>query len=166
MAEGRLAYLLTEGTSANPRWLVKFDKEAWKDEELYERTFGKLVKRGDGSKPKATTTSKTSSSSEGEETSKKKKSVAFTEEFSEMVSDSSSSKIKALAREERATRRQASMEVVKKRPLKNNALAPANKRVKTNNDEVIVVPMLTGTLYLYRGLNRRAEFVRRCWPIG
>lgn len=161
MAEGRLAYLLTEGTSANPRWLVKFDKEAWKDEELYERTFGKLVKRGDGSKPK-TATSKPSSSSEGEETSKKKKSVAFTEESPQMVSDSSSSKIKALEREQRSTRRQASNEVVKKRPLKNNGLAPANKRVKRNNDEVIVVPMLTGTLYLYRGLNRRAEFIRRC----
>lgn len=161
MAEGRLAYLLTEGTSANPRWLVKFDKEPWKDEELYEHIFGKLVKRGDGIKPKAVT-SKPSSSSEGEETSKKKKPVAFTEESSQMVSDSSSSKIRALAREQRSTRRQASIEVVKKRPLKNNGLAPANKRVKTNNDEVIVVPMLTGTLYLYRGLNRRAEFIRRC----
>jgi hypothetical protein len=144
VAEGRLAYNLTAGKSANPRWLVKFDNEPWKDEELYEHTFGKLLK-----------TSKLSSSSEGEEASKKK-SVTFSEE----VSDSSSSKVRALAREQRSTRRQAKIQVDKKRPLKNSV--PANKRVKTNNnEEVVMVQMLTGTLYLYRGLNRRAEFIRK-----
>jgi hypothetical protein len=144
VAEGRLAYNLTEGKSANPRWLVKFDTEPWKDEELYEHTFGKLLK-----------TSKPSSSSEGEEASKRK-SVTFSQE----VSDSSSSKMRAMARGQRSTRRQAKIQVDKKRPLK--VIAPANKRVKiNNNEEVVMVQMLTGTLYLYRGLNRRAEFIRK-----
>jgi hypothetical protein len=144
VAEGRLAYNLTEGKSANPRWLVKFDNEPWKDEELYEHTFGKLLK-----------TSKPSSSSEGGETSKKK-SVTFSAE----VSDSSSSKMRALARGQRSTRRQAKVQVDNKRPLKS--IVPASKRVKRNsNEEVVMVQMLTGTLYLYRGLNRRAEFVRK-----
>jgi hypothetical protein len=43
VARGRLAQLLTEGTSPNPRWLVKFDGQPYKDEEMYEHAFGKLV---------------------------------------------------------------------------------------------------------------------------
>lgn len=42
-----------------------------------------------------------------------------------------------------------------------NEVTNCSKKTKSN-DEVIEVKMLTGTLYLYRGLNRRAEFVRRC----
>jgi hypothetical protein len=37
-----------------------------------------------------------------------------------------------------------------------------SKRIKTEDGtEVVKVHLLTGTLYLYRGLHRRAEFVRR-----
>ncbi|CAJ1960949.1 unnamed protein product [Cylindrotheca closterium] len=41
--EGRLAQFLSEGSSPNPRWLVKFDGQPHKDEEMYERLFGKLL---------------------------------------------------------------------------------------------------------------------------
>ena len=34
---------MTEGSSTNLRWLVKFDGQAYKDEELYEQGFGKLL---------------------------------------------------------------------------------------------------------------------------
>lgn len=43
MLEGRLAQFLSEGSSPNPRWLVKFDGQPHKDEEMYERLFGKLL---------------------------------------------------------------------------------------------------------------------------
>lgn len=42
-AKGRLAQLLTEGTSPNPRWLIKFDAQPFKDEEMYEKALGKLL---------------------------------------------------------------------------------------------------------------------------
>ena len=41
--EGRLAQFLSEGSSPNPRWLVKFDGQPYKDEEMYEKLFEKLV---------------------------------------------------------------------------------------------------------------------------
>ena len=40
---GRLAYNLTEGPTPNPRWLVTFDEQNHKDEELYEKAFGKTL---------------------------------------------------------------------------------------------------------------------------
>ena len=44
---GRLAQLLTEGSSPNPRWLVKFDGQHHKHEEMYERSFGKLLSQAE-----------------------------------------------------------------------------------------------------------------------
>jgi hypothetical protein len=41
--EGRLAQFLSESTSPNPRWLVKFDGQPQKDEEMYEKAFGKIL---------------------------------------------------------------------------------------------------------------------------
>lgn len=39
---------------------------------------------------------------------------------------------------------------------------PPSKKVKTHNgEEVVKIPMLTGTLYLYRGAKRRVAFVRK-----
>jgi hypothetical protein len=43
VARGRLAQLLTEGPSPNPRWLIKFEKKSYKDEEMYERAFKALI---------------------------------------------------------------------------------------------------------------------------
>jgi hypothetical protein len=41
--EGRLAQFLSESMSPNPRWLVKFDGQPQKDEEMYEKAFGKIL---------------------------------------------------------------------------------------------------------------------------
>ncbi len=41
--KGRLAQLLTDGPSPNPRWLLKFDGQPYKDEEMYERSFRKTL---------------------------------------------------------------------------------------------------------------------------
>jgi len=52
--KGRLAQLLTEGPSPNPRWLVKFDGQPHKDEEMYERSFGKSVSSAEDVEPPVT----------------------------------------------------------------------------------------------------------------
>ena len=50
---GRLAYKLSVGVTPNPRWLVTFDDHPHKDEELYEKAFGELIKSsGEGDSPK------------------------------------------------------------------------------------------------------------------
>jgi hypothetical protein len=48
-----------------------------------------------------------------------------------------------------------------KRPGNNGVLPPSKKMKAGTDEEVIKVPMLTGTLYLYRGVRRRVEFIRK-----
>ena len=44
VVKGRLVFKLNEGNTVNPRWLVSFDDDpSWKDEEVYEKSFLKLV---------------------------------------------------------------------------------------------------------------------------
>ena len=49
---------------------------------------------------------------------------------------------------------------IQKYPAKAN-LTKYRKTKATNDESVQVIKMLTGTLYLYRGLNPRAEFLRK-----
>ena len=73
------------------------------------------------------------------------------------------------AREARSRRRQAQID--EEAPADDASkgttrrVAPqgnARKRQRVDTDgEVIKVKLLTGTLFLYRGLHRRAEFIRR-----
>lgn len=81
------------------------------------------------------------------------------------------------AREQRSLRRQAKIDTdvnptlgpapgsVQLNASKKRRIPPpkqSTKRIKTDDgEEVVKVHLLTGTLYLYRGLHRRAEFVRR-----
>jgi hypothetical protein len=76
---------------------------------------------------------------------------------------------RASAREERVRRRQAKI-VVKhvkrassnsKHSLANNNNKLGSKQLHHKSADCVIVPMLTGTLYLYHGLTRRAEFVRK-----
>lgn len=116
-----------------------------------------------------------------------KRSVAFSNESSPSGEESSSAvdtrteSAKVSAREERSRRRQAIIDEYGvltgaalsngKRKLGNasssnggngNKNSKSNKRAKSDDDEKChKVKLLTGTLYLYRGRNRRAEFVRR-----
>jgi len=199
---GRLAQLLTEGTSPNPRWLVKFDGQSHKDEEMYERAFGKLLASSGEDEPIARSKSPTlasqekaskaqsrsnrrgsngrNSSTSSEDDVKKvskesgKKEVQFEEEVdagseSETSSRKSSTADKVSAREARSRRRQAQID--EETPANDASkgttrrAAPqgnARKRQRVDTDgEVIKVKLLTGTLFLYRGLHRRAEFIRR-----
>jgi hypothetical protein len=218
-----LAQLLIVGTSPNPRWLIKFDKQPHKDEEMYERSFGRLISTTatddddpESSPPesakqrfvkpkekvipavgKVGSTRNSASSSEGEaggegrnhqnNSNNSKKGVTFS--GSNVGSDASSTPEtgpdgkkmsapggKVSAREQRSSRRQAKIDedvvpgavgemavgvgVVKRRiPPPTNS---KNKRQRPADDgEVVKVKLLTGTLYLYRGKQRRAEFIRR-----
>ena len=204
---GRLAQLLTEGTSPNPRWLVKFDRQPQKDEEMYERSFGKLLVAYDEDEPSTRSrsplppavqskpskpngnaarrgsTGKNSSTSSDEEQKKSvkdngsKKGSEVSEGSNAGSDDDSStpetgsrrsSRDRVSAREERSRRRQAKIDEDvpgqessggKRRPPPLNG---SKKRPRGENDgEVVKVKLLTGTLFLYRGLHRRAEFIRR-----
>ncbi len=117
-----------------------------------------------------------SSDAEASHTSStKEKSVSFTE-TTRAVSEGDSSprenrSDRSSAREQRSKRRHAQVEqhvVGQPQPSHKRALHPPNaksnhdnkKSRKEQNEEVVKVPMLTGTLYLYRGPVRRAEFIR------
>lgn len=209
---GRLAQLLTEGPSANPRWLLKFDGQPYKDEEMYERSFGKLLmsaneddsgnispagssgqRKAHGSKSQPNAGGRRSngiktgggSSSEGEVVEESKaakletKNVEFHDESqpaSDADTDTSARNGKSScrsAREERSRRRQAKVEDEIVPGMTNELSAESrfssdtvdprkNKRPREdNNGEVVKVKLLTGTLYLHRGKQRRAEFIRR-----
>ncbi|KAG7355563.1 hypothetical protein IV203_000249 [Nitzschia inconspicua] len=43
IVRGRLVQLLTKQMSSTPRWLVTFDDQPYKDEEMYEQAFGQLL---------------------------------------------------------------------------------------------------------------------------
>mmetsp|Transcript_25123 Transcript_25123/g.69300 ORF Transcript_25123/g.69300 Transcript_25123/m.69300 type:complete len:258 (-) Transcript_25123:339-1112(-) len=223
IARGRLAQLLTEGPSPNPRWLVKFDSQPYKDEEMYERAFGKLlysVEEGEeqhstvsspepagsgsarGKTDPASDGKGQGASSEGEKsddgkkgrsgietaapapTSSRTRSTQFHRAggtFSQDSADDSSpaeeaSRSRASAREARSRRRQAMIDDLAIVPGteilagKRKLPPPPGNRSKQykNNEsqyseegEVVKVKLLTGTLYLYRGEQRRVEFVRR-----
>jgi hypothetical protein len=183
---------------------VTFEDPSQKDEELYEKDFGKVLVpaaeepekpaapssrrvRSSGSSSSNSNVSsvpkKIASSEEGDTEGEKKKtkSVTFSDMETPAQSDDSSSQDKNVsAREKRSLRRQAKIEDEvpvsgpnvtgiaaninnNKKRLPVKGIGGNGKRIKTeiNGEEVVKVKMLTGTLYLYRGLNRRAEFVRR-----
>ena len=87
-------------------------------------------------------------------------------------------KARVSAREARTRRRQAMMEDATvaepqqqqmarkpsasgKRKLTGAALLAQKNKRQRNDENCVTVKFLTGTLYLYRGPQRRAEFVRR-----
>ena len=203
---GRLAYKLSVGVTPNPRWLVTFDDHPHKDEELYEKAFGDLIRAADkesapvGQLPRRARSSISSNSSlqsrrtqrssgsseerekgeerggdlRNEETKKDNKSVSFSQDNVAAEISPSATLVRKGAREQRSLRRQAKIDTDVILPAsdasnhqtaKKRRLPPpnhSNKRVKLGDAEnVVKVHLLTGTLYLYRGLHRRAEFVRR-----
>jgi len=241
VARGRLAQLLTEGPSPNPRWLVKFDSQPYKDEEMYERAFGKLIHSneeseeqqsaltafevtssvfarsktsisaansatellndskgsgtaGEGDKSDDAKKGKNGNGSNIESTTMptvnlKSKSVQFQKNGAVLSQDSAddsspteensrggTSRSRASAREARSRRRQAMIDdaaIVPGTEIlagKRKLPPPPGHRLKqykhnetqySEDGEVVKVKLLTGTLYLYRGAQRRVEFVRR-----
>lgn len=239
IARGRLAQLLTEGPSPNPRWLVKFDSQPYKDEEMYERLFGSLIHSNEESEeqqlPSVTPVLANSSgrskistnnanpvaanntngrggvSSEGEKSDDTKKGKKSSNSSVSMVTTSETSNSKSVqferdgtidsgsndsspneensdggkgryrtladrvsAREARSRRRQAQIDdatfapgtevLTGKRkllPTSNSKNYKYNEPHYAEDGTVVKVKLLTGTLYLHRGHQRRVEFVRR-----
>ena len=194
--------------------MLKFDGQPNKDEEMYERSFGKLLvsvddnessgdtsptpsepvdsqRKGDaktngaanGRRSHGSKSGGSSSEAEtGEESKGNKtetKNVKFHDDSNpgtDVESDTDGRNGKSSnrsAREERSRRRQAKIdeEIIPgwnesffgaKRSAENFVDSNMNKRQRGDGDgEVIKVKLLTGTLYLYRGKQRRAEFIRR-----
>jgi hypothetical protein len=83
-----------------------------------------------------------------------------TSDSSSLPSDAAKAAARVSAREQRSRRRQAASveEVAQQPPSKKKKVAG---RYDGGKEEVVKIEMLTGTLYLYRGLRRRAEFVRK-----
>ena len=112
--------------------------------------------------------SSTSSSDEATAESKQKKNASLSLEVQdeEPAADSpKENRSKASDREARSRRRQAMIEedaqtATTKRPRVAAPIGQA-KKAKGGNDGRIKVPMLTGTLYIYRGARRRVEFIRK-----
>lgn len=207
VVKARLAQLLTETSSPNPRWLIKFDGLSLRDEEVNENTFSKPSspysdnsssdressdRRGHGRRGNSGTSSEgemgddhaityatRNNSSSGNNRNGRRNhrhhSPNQPSDESETGGESAARRAaRTSAREARSKRRQAKIddEAVSGGPPANKRRAPPpnrnnrNKQSRANhssyNDDaegVVKVKLLTGTLYLYQGLHRRAEFV-------
>ena len=149
---------------------MKFDNDN-KDEELYEHVFGKFPKVAEDDAPAKTMPpprqrARVNRISDRGSNDSDTKRVTFSELSPTASDDSADHAANVSEREKRSRLRQSKVEDAtlavegsKRRMLSNNNF-PKIKRQKAN-EEVVVVKLLTGTLYLYRGAHRRAEFVRR-----
>eukprot|EP00934_Nitzschia_sp_Nitz4_P008179 Nitzschia sp. Nitz4//scaffold8_size234185//112519//113324//NITZ4_001263-RA/size234185-augustus-gene-0.243-mRNA-1//1//CDS//3329559824//8169//frame0 len=209
-ASGRLVIKLSEEPA---RWLVTFDHDDLRDEEIPQESLGPILRKGDDSdsgdistqnevgKVNQTTKKKTgrgrsntggkgsvsgndSRADSGSEDSvsqsnhkKRRKSVEFSEHNhddtdSTPPEDASTTGLRSKAsdRAKRVRRRQQTIDEDKMAYLEktNNAKSnggmnhPPNKKPNLKGGEgVVKIPMLTGTLYLYRGDRRRVAFIRK-----
>jgi hypothetical protein len=77
---------------------------------------------------------------------------------STLLSDTTKAAAGISSREQRSNRRHAAI-------MEEEALQPPTKKKKVTGqykeEKVVKIQMLTGTLYLYKGLRRRAEFIRK-----
>lgn len=229
----RLKQLLTTGSSPNPRWLVRYENQPYKNQEVYEHTFlGKVTtepeeteSKSRGNSPPLSDAGSTESRGrakrgkkpppkESSDTEKAgvaaEKPAAETDErpppeepaddspnggaprrgagspAAQQQSDASSSISAAAARlsarEARIRRRQALAAEQRaegppsaaagggggngggnrnKRKKPSGGAAGGGRKKQKSNEDCVKIKLLTGTLYLYRGPRRRAEFVRR-----
>lgn len=169
---------VTESSALNPRWLVSIkDNNKSVDHEAYENSFGAIVERA------STTTALTiipkAIISDTKKQTRKREAVTPESDHTTKIHVDKpikkSRKMRAAAatvstRDERVRRRQASQPDAlpvyhhdKTRRLdqhRNHKKAIVGTNTKVVEKDVVRVPMLTGTLYLYRGRHRHAEFVR------
>ena len=157
MARGTLKAKVNRST-VNPKWHVVFEDQDIEDQDLYESSFGQIVpplnatpepKRREAVTPENAAPPAKSTRTASPKDSKKRKTVSFEESGNDSNGAASKKPSTKSAREERSKRRRAMQE--------QNERRTATKKLPKN---VVQIPMLTGTLFLYKGKNRRAEFVR------
>lgn len=146
-------------STVNPKWRVIFENQDIQSQDLFESSFGPIVPlkhatpelerevvtpENQQSPPKSTHTA-------SPKETKKRKTVSFEESGSNNKAGAAaaSKQPSKLSREERSKRRRAMQE--------ENERRMASKKLPK---DVVQIPMLTGTLLLYKGTKRRAEFVR------
>ena len=140
---------------------------------IKKRRSGRLTPDSDDSKeiPKATSRStkkrgnrsddESNNNSGSDGAAKSQKSVKFSQQFNDRSTDKKQNVAKAKKTVParvgtRATRGSSGGNLAGLLP----DVMPRKKAVPKKNEHVVVVKMLTGTLYLHRGDRRRAEFVR------
>jgi hypothetical protein len=172
--KAQLSQLLTEGTSPNPRWLVKFDNKDMKDEEVYEHVFGRKVlsELQLSDKPKAALPDQKETKQDtklaglmdddiaGNTNSSAGSCCSNNNNSSTSDHDDNAEAVAATDRQARSRRREAKITAVK--TSKSKSSHSTFKRPTKSTDDCVKIQFLTGTLYLYRGrYRRRAEFVRK-----
>jgi hypothetical protein len=171
-----------------PRWLVAFDDESEDDEEIGEKSLGRLVSeipttgtKNNGSAASSNNKDDNSDSGTASEighessTSKQSTNKAFAdtaESSTERRTSPLLGSTTTITREDVAgisTRSSAKRKGSDGEPVLYSGVQTTGKRRGGNrgggkkpkkNEDVVKVKMLTGTLYLYRGDHPRAEFVR------
>ena len=161
--QGRLSQLVS--TEADSRcWLVQLtdtNNGVATSEHVNENLFGKVLE----SSSTDTESVNLVSSSDGDEPAPKKKRVSFSHDSKAGPPEHPSTLRGRVRRKSRAGAR-SSNRLPTSKPLKNRKRKGAcgsagnSKRGKVTSEEPVTkVPMKTGTLYMYGGSNRRAEFV-------
>lgn len=210
--KARLAELLTDSSSSNPRWLIKFDGLPLKDEEVYEHAFATTSSDNSdddsdnsysigagGQRYGDFSSDNDDTMNDGGRHSRVRRHHPHSQHYGHSSSNLPAAAAesggnfepakdkRAKARESRSKRRQAIIDedmtsFCQSQPnhKRFRLLAPpppnfqhpnrakGGKRGNNNNnhhdddgEEVVQVKLLTGTLMLYKGLHRRAEFIRK-----
>lgn len=124
-------------TSSVTRWMVAFGGDD--EEEVSEKYIGRLVETSSDEGVTAKQTSESNVSKKGEVTRKKTKAKNGRFQASKKPGRNVSAQVAGVSR------------ATKARP---------GPKIVDKDETVVKVKMLTGTLYLYRGKNPRAEFIR------
>mmetsp|Transcript_31966 Transcript_31966/g.39198 ORF Transcript_31966/g.39198 Transcript_31966/m.39198 type:complete len:216 (+) Transcript_31966:60-707(+) len=183
VATGRLLQKLDDHDLSNIRWLVTFDDEDTSDEEISEKIFGRLVKSTSSKSRRGRNRShkNSSGSSSGSSGKRDEKRVLFVDNVApskrktgrrprvvtnsepEMKADITNdvpAEKSAASGGNGVSTRLSRREKRKATTLRAGAQCPKQKKVYKRKEDFVKVKLRTGTLYLYRGENPRAEFVR------
>lgn len=173
VSTGRLVHRIDTGRNMGPRWLVTFDQEDVKDQELCEKSFGKLVNsasiRSQGkiahdkaNKDDCKSAGALTSDYEGKNSNLASKVSRGQSSNRRSVPPSKGKRTKAFKSGTHAKQNDVNSRSSKlKRKSHVSARGTVAKKGRRSKEECTKVPFLTCTLFLYRGENPRAVFVRK-----
>jgi len=170
---GRLTNRIeTEGLPSS-RWLVTFDHQNIKDQEVCEKSFGKLIddpstvqypqkkentKSSKKGNPSLASTITSSADEKTNQSSQEAKKINLPVDSSPTTIDNGKNPAKTTKKAKNRNFKTRSTSQTKKISARVNKRKKKGKKPK---EECTRVPFLTGTLLLYRGENPRAVFVRK-----
>uniref|UniRef100_A0A7S2HBW0 Uncharacterized protein n=1 Tax=Helicotheca tamesis TaxID=374047 RepID=A0A7S2HBW0_9STRA len=210
VSTGRLLRKASDSSSSNPLWVFSYVDGRRKNEEIPEKSLGKVIdsdnnsaatdnlnindkknRKGRASSKKKSEDVEVSNSNSSDDTSSKTGSDRKSDDASgkkrrgESSSDAQehrlSKRTKTVSFKQQPKTHQRTTRVSTRSSARNNPTeelivpptdlmperrggsrrgGPRPSRKPDKNQEVVKVKLLTGTLYLYRGEHRRAEFIR------